>query len=289
MSSNGDSRRRLDLRDAFAEGLSLAASRNGLVFVAAFFVLEGLTVLLSISGSLYLPLDQAVDVGGPSDLPVGTALSSTETIVAGRLSTGFTLLVSIPLTLVAIRTFVAGATDRIPQDCLFHRLGRATLSGVFAFLLIVGALAVLFAAGVGGVVLVDAFHEELGSVAVVLALVVIVGGVVGGFAAIVVHVLFVNHEIAVRGRGLRDALSGSATLVRGNRLRVFVLAALPIGIALFVRPGGRSVAGSGLDPRSAVLLLGATALYAVLSVTATAVLARAYRQLAPAASSRIEG
>lgn len=281
MSSSGEPRRRLDLGTAFAEGLSLAVSRNGLVFVAAFFALEAVTVLLAISGAVYLPLDQAAGVGVPSGLPVGATLPSAGLIVAEALSTVFTALVSIPLTIVATRTFVAGETGRIPDDYLFHRLGRATLSGVLASLLIVGGLAVLFGVGFGGLFVLDAYHEQLGPVAIVGTLVAIAGVVVVGFVAIVLHVLFVNHEIAVRDRGLRDALGGSWALVRSNRVRMSVFVVLVVVIGLLVRPDGGSAAGNALHPLSTGRLLVGTVLYSILWVAMTAVLARAYRQLSP--------
>lgn len=281
MSSGDGSPRRLDLRDAFSEGLSIAASRNGLVFVAAFFALEAVTVLLYTSGSLYLPLDQPTVVGEPSNLPVGTPLPSTETIVSEALTSGFTILLSIPLSIVAIRTFVVGATERIPEDCLSHRLGRATLSSVGAFVLIVGGLAVLFGAGFGGLFVLDAYHDQLGPVAIVGTLVLIAGVVVVGSSTVVIHVLFVTHEIAVRDRGLREALAGSWALARGNRVGLLVLAVLLIVVSELVRWGGTSSAGGALDPLSATLMFVRTVLYSTLWVATTAVIARAYRQLSP--------
>lgn len=281
MSSIDSPPRRLDLRAAFSEGLSLAASRNGLVFVAAYVALEAVTVLLAIAGGVYLPLDQAAGVGGPPGLPVGRELPAVELFGASALTSGFALVVSIPLTIIAIRTFVVGATDRIPEASLSHRLGRATLSAVFAFVLVVFALGVLFGLGVGGLALLDSVHTPLGPLAIAIALVAIGGGVAAGFFGVVVHVFFVNHEIAVRDRGLRDALAGSWALASGERARVFVLAVLFVGVSVLVRPDGRPAAGGGLEPLAAALLLVRTVLYAVLWVALTAVVARAYRHLVP--------
>jgi len=151
--------RRLDISGAFSDGLSLATSRNGLVLMVVFFAVETISVLLIIAGgSVHLPLDQAADVvGEQSGLPVGADLSVVASVGAILHASAFGVLVSMPVTMVAIRTFVVGATDLIPEECPFHRLGRATLSAVVAMVLVVvftfaiffaGPLAILLGVGV---------------------------------------------------------------------------------------------------------------------------------------------
>lgn len=280
MSPADTSRRRLDVWDAFSDGLSLAASRNGLVLMLAFFAVQTVSLLLFVAGgSVYLPLDQAADVvGEPSGLPVGSDLSVAGTIGAMVLASGFSILVSTPLSIVAIRTFVVGATEHIPEDCLFHRLGRATLSGILATLLVGALFIALLFGGVAGLVLLVvsiSIPFGLGVIAVGFLLLLV------GFVVLWIHVLFLTHEIAVRDRGVFGAVRGSWATVRGNRWRVFALALLVAAIN-----GGAGWAGSpgfenALGPLSLAALVLTAALSAIFGVATTAVLARAYRQLSP--------
>lgn len=286
MSGPDRGRPRLSLQAALSEGLSLAGSRNGLVLFTVYLALEVLTVLLTIAGSSYLPLDQAAGVGDPSALPVGETLPAIELSGASTLTFGFVLLFSVPLTIVAIRTFVVGATNRIPDVALFHRLGRATITGVAAALVIVVSLAAVFGAGYGCLYLVEAYSAQLGAIGTIAVLLAFVVGLPTGFFGIVVHVFFVHHEIAVRDRGLRDAVRGSWALVRGERVRVFLLVLAYVGVSVLVRPNGWPT-GEGLDPLAVALLLGRTTVYAGLWVVMTAVIARTYRQLAPAAADDV--
>lgn len=279
MNGNEAASRRLDLWDVIAEGLSLATTRNGLVLMGAFFLVESVTLLLIFAGSaVYLPLDQAADVlGTPSDIPVGSDLSLIAEIGATVLAGAFGALLSMPLSIVAIRTFVVGATDRIPDDCLFHRIGRATLSAVVATLLVT---TLIFAIIFGGVVL-----SIFGAIVLLEGWVILVAIVLGivlafvGYVAVWIHVLFLTHEIAIRDRGVVGAFRGSWATVRGNRLRVFVLAVLVAG----VRGGVGWAATPGFEGTFGLLsipiLAVALAITAALGVAGTAVLARAYRQL----------
>lgn len=281
MSEAEDARRRLDIWDAFSEGLSLATSRNGLLLMGAFFLVESVTLLLVFaSTAVYLPLDQAADVlGEPSGIPVGTDLSVIATVGATLLASAFGVLVSMPLSIIAIRTFVVGATDRIPDDCLFHRIGRATLSGILASLLVsVLIIVVVF----GGIVLsilgaAALFEGWVGLVAIVLGVVV----AIVAYVVIWLHVLFLTHEIAVRDRGVLGAFRGSWATVRGNRVRVFAIAlvvtAVRGGVGWAGAPGFEGTAGLLSVPIVALAL----AVSAAFGVAATAVLARAYRQLSP--------
>lgn len=284
--SDGGPPRRLDIWDAFSEGVSLATARNGFVLMAVFFAVETISVLLIVAGgSLYLPLDQAGDVvGRQSALPVGAELSLVGSIGAILLASVFSILVSTPVTIVAIRTFVVGATDRIPDTCLFHRVGRATLSAVGAIVLtFVVFFAMFFGVPLLALLAVGWLLEGWVAIAVLVAALL---GLVVGTAFVWIHLLFVTHEIAVRDRGVVGAFRGSWATVRGNRLRVFVLGALVAALRTGVGGATGPAFRGELGPLTLALLGIGLVVSAIFGVAAVAVMARAYRQISPDAAVR---
>jgi len=273
--------RRLDVWDALSEGLSLATSRNGLQLMVAFYVVEVLTVLLIIAGGiLYLPLDQAASaVGEQSALPVGDELSLVASFGAILLASAFGVLVSTPVTIVTIRTFVVGATEHIPEDCLFHRLGRATLSAVAAMVVVMVVTFAIFLGGPIGLVLGVLWLLDgwIALVAIGFGLLALLGL----YVLVWLHFLFVTHEIAVRDRRVLGAFRGSVATVRGNRLRLFVLGAIVTAVQSGVGSASAPAFGGDFGPLALALLAVGLAVSSAFGVAATAILARAYRQISP--------
>lgn len=273
--------RRLDVWDALSEGLSLATSRNGLLLMAAFYAVEVLTVLLIVAGGImYLPLDQAASaVGEQSALPVGDELSLVASFGAILLASAFGVLVSTPVTVVTIRTFVVGATEHIPEDCLFYRLGRATLSAVGAMIVVSLVTFAIFLGGPIGLLLGVAWLLDgwVALVAIALGLLFLLGL----YVIVWLHFLFVTHEVAVRDRRVLGALRGSVGAVRGNRIRLFVLGAIVTAVQGGLGWVSAPAFQGNLDPLTMGMLAVGLATSAVFGVAATAVLARAYRQVSP--------
>lgn len=268
----------LEVHAVVSEGLSLVTSRNGALLAGLFLVAEALGfVLFLVAGTMYVPVDAGTGLTPGSDVPAGD-LPAGAASVATMLTGLFNIVVTVPISIVAIRTFVGGATDRIPDAYLFRRIGRATLSGVLASL--AGGF-LLFAVPFVGTMLAIGVVLALSGVPRLLALVVLVGLVLAGTVAVWLHILFLLHEIAVRDRGVLGAFRGSWDTVRGNRVRLAALA----GTLVIVR---MSVAWYGVPPADGswslfqlVLTPVAIVLSALAGVVTAAILARAYLQCRP--------
>lgn len=273
---------KLDVGTALSDGVSLALSRNGRLLMGAFLLAEAFNLLLFlVGGQLYLPVDPGRGLdGSSSQIPVGGELPLAATTVAIFASGLFGALLTTPLSIVAIRTFVDGATDRIADEYLFDRIGRATLSGVVVTLLTMGLFFSLpFFAGIG---IFGVFVVLEGPTVLIVGLCLAIG--VATVVVIVgcwLHFLFVVHEISVRDAGVLGALRGSWATARRSRLRLFGLAA----VLALVRMSASWFGTPSMDGPLAVVELGTMALglvaSAIMGVVFTAVLARAYRQLSP--------
>lgn len=268
-----------DVVEAVTEGFSVALSRVGLLVMGAFFVVETVNVLLYLAaGSMYMPLDAPAGPLTPSTLPAGTELPGPTAVAAILVSGVFGTFVSVPVSIIAIRTFVAGARERIPDVCMFHRIGRATLSGVTATFLLMVLFFSLPAVGVG---LAIGFAIALDGLVVIVGVILLVVLLVGVLVMVWLHFLFLLHEIAVRDVGALTAFRGSWVTARRSRLRLFALAVVLVLVRMSV--------GYAVTPRFdgplAVLDLGMLALSLVLSAMigtiVVAVFARSYRQLSP--------
>ncbi len=265
------------IRTAVSEGLSLAASRNGAVLVGLFFAIEVLSLLLVLAGtSTYLPLDV-----GTGTIP-GTTTSTSElpkeiTVIVALLIGLFTSIITLPVQIIAIRVFVSGVTDRIPDAVLFRRIGRATVTG---FVGLLGYVGLLFAVPISiglltiGLVRVLPAWTELIVVAMFAPVSIL------GMLAVWLYFVFVIHEISVRDQGVIGAAIGSARTVRGHELKLLVLS---VGLAL-IRGSlgwGPSVRHTTWTPSEITIVTLAIVGSAIASVFTTAILARAYRQGRP--------
>lgn len=279
----------LQIRRVVSEGMSVAASRNGAVLALLFFIAESLGILLFlVAGTMYVPVDLGTGLAPGTGITAGGELPQVVSSIAILLTGVFTSVVTIPISIVAIRTFVGGATDGIPDEYLFARIGRATLSGLLAMFLQSGLLfAIPFVAALLILALVFVVGgTSLGSgglgglVLLVGALVLIVLAVV--VAVVVwVHFLFLLHEISVRHRGVVGAFRGSWDTVRRSRVK---LAALGIGLVVI----RTTVSWFGTPPVNGewtTFQLIATPVSlvasAIVGVFVVAILARTYRELRP--------
>lgn len=268
----------LSIGDAVSEGLSLTASRNGVTLIALFLVVEtfGLVVFLA-AGTTYVPVDLGTGMATGSELPTGElpqAAAAVATLFAGV----FNSFISTPVMIVAIRTFVGGARDGIPDSYLFERIGRATLSGVLATF---AQMALFFGIALGAGLLSFVLFLTLSGPAALIGVLLLVCVAIIGFVLVWLHFLFLLHEIGVRYRGTVAAFRGSWATVRGQRVKLAILAGALAVVRMVVSGIGAPRYDTALTASNlalaAVTLVGS----AVIGVAAVAIMARAYRQLRP--------
>ncbi|WP_331235815.1 hypothetical protein [Natronorarus salvus] len=257
-------------RTVLVGGARIAASRNGLVLMALFAAVQLFSMLLVYSaGQVYVPIGDGL-VGAEGAPEPGEQLPFAVGAVATALATLLTSLLAIPVSIVAVRTFVGGERDRIPDPYVFRRIGRATLSALVADVVVFVLYAVAFALPFVPLYWLLGELTGLALVGVVLSM-VLVGLVLAVF--LVVSLLFVTYEIAVRDARALASLRDSWRLARGHRLRLFALAvviwAMQAGITAptLVLPGE-------LLPTLAMVPLASLA-----AMIALAVYARAYVEL----------
>ena len=270
-----------------SDGVSLALSRNGAVFAVLFFLAESLGVVLVVGvGTTYVPVDVGTGVAAGGDIAAGGDLPQFTAVVASLLAGGFTSVVTTPISIVAIRTFVGGETDGIPDRYLFDRIGRATVSGVVAnFLYAALVFVVTFGIGLALVVAVlgvgrlDLLPDAVAGPAMLLLAGIGILLAIALLVTVAVHFLFLLHEISVRHRGVLGAFRGSWDTVRGSRVRVAALAVLLIA----VRSSVSSVAAPPVEASWTTFHLLTTpfamAFAAIVGVVVTAIFARTYREL----------
>lgn len=268
----------LSIGAAVSDGLSLAASRNGAVLAGVFLAAETLGLLLFLAaGTMYVPVDFGTGLASGSGVPVGE-LPEVASGVAIVLTGLFNSIVFVPISVVAIRTFVGGATDEFPDAYLFRRLGRATLSGVVATF---AHSALLFGipmgAGLLAVVVLVATSGPLAIIGVVVLVCLAIGGVVLAW----LQFLFLLHEIGVRDRGVVDAFRGSWATVRGSRPKLALLAGGLAIVRMTISGAGAPTPQDSLTADQLALTSVSLVASAVVGVVVVAIMARAYRQLRP--------
>ena len=206
----------LSIHGALRGGLDRFVSRNGALLTGVYAVLF-LVYQASFNGLIakvlpaYLPVDEtAVEVGFTYPAPVAVYALAILLLTVG---------LSV-FTVVVIRTFVAGRTDRIPETYYTRRLLWATLN------LIVGGL-------------------TFGLIVFVGSLLLVIPGIVA-----YVGLVFMTMYIAVEDENFVTALRESWRLVRPDFLSVFGLLFVTIvGIGIvsallgFVIAVGTSAAG----------------------------------------------
>lgn len=272
----------LQIGSAVRDGIAHALTRNGIVLTGFYLLATAFQMgLIYVVGTTYVPPSPetvAAPAAGSSPTP-GSALPPVVSVLATGLGSLTGGLLTIPISIVGIRTFVSDRTSSIPDEFVFHRLARASVTAFGAGLVVgLATFLAIFLPLLLGFVGVAALPES----ATAWLLTAWPGRAVGVLtllalfvpaALLFVSLLFVTHEIAVRDRGLVGALRGSWATASGNRLRLFGLY-----LALAVPQVLVSVAiSTGAPP--ALEQAAATILMAPLSVAVMSIVARAYVQL----------
>ena len=117
----------LDIGDAVRTGVNRTLARNGLLFAAAYFVVGVLNVL--VTSSTMRRFAPPEGFGGPM-VPMSQPLTGpslgVSPVVAGVVGL-LVAIVSVLLTMAALRTFVTDETETIPERHFTH-------NAVWAFL-----------------------------------------------------------------------------------------------------------------------------------------------------------
>lgn len=271
----------LSLRRVAADALSLAGSHTGVVLMAVYFLVSLLqTGFVLLVATTSLPLGAtgvAVPDAGAGPAP-GSSLPAAVSVAAAGIAAFTGGVLTVPVRVVAVRAFAAGERDGVPEEFVFDRLGWATLHTLVVSFLVVPGLSVAWALAVGGAGY--AAVTAAGGPAALVGAPLLLGGVALAAlaaSAVVVYVgtalAFASQFVAAADRGVVPALRGSWRLTRGDRLRVFVLIAVPSFLQ------GAAGGAIGLLPGPYVSNGVALAEGAVVGVLLVAVMTRAYVDL----------
>lgn len=261
----------LRVQQAIAEGVSLAASRNGALLAGAIFIVDlfGAAVIATATRGV-------VPANGGVWAPLDATVPPSVQLVTMSLAVIFNLILALPVFILAIRLFVGGVTDQLPDAFLTDRIGRATLSGVGATIawsvLVFGVPITIAGFAVVG-------HEAVPGIAGTAALWggAVVAVLVAAFLA--VAFLFTLHEISIRHRTVGDAFGGSYQTVRDHFGRVGVLFALFTGVYITLGLGAALLGSQPWTGLTVAAIVLSWLLAAFAAVFTTAVLSCAYRQL----------
>ena len=232
----------LQIGAALRSGATVLLSRTGAILFALYAVL--MAGLISVSNTMVVRLyEQAGLTEAASAVPlvIDAPLSAA---VGGYL---LLTLVSTYLSIVATRTFVAGARETFPEGAFTRNVPLALVNVI-----------------VGGIVY--GLLWLLGTVALV----------VPGIIAYVAFIFMLPY-IAVEDRNFVDALRSSYTLSKGNWLALFVLVVILIAAAALVGGIGGVILSLLLPQALGQLLLAFV--QAPISLYLLAVIAAAFNQL----------
>ncbi|SFS54646.1 hypothetical protein [Halostagnicola kamekurae] len=272
----------LRVRTALKNGLRRAFTRNGLLLVGVYLVVNllqgGLVYAVTTTVVPLGPPTIPGETGGVSPTP-GSQLPALVSLQAALLVSFTGGLLTIPIQVIAHRTFVSEWTDQIPDEFIFHRLGWTTLNSFvgswlvsLSFLIVAGLCVGVGFWGLFSVAVPSTTAFLLGDwlgrlLLAVFGLVLLVPSVLLG-----VSLIFVGQEIAVRDKNVISALASSWRLTRGHRLRLLMLAVLPMILQLVVSYGLFAV----LPPLPAQFI--ALIETGVVNLVVLAIMARAYVQ-----------
>jgi len=231
----------VDIGSAIGDGFERTVARNGLLLVAATFVLGVINGLVTASFAPETPgPGPGPGMGTGTDVPfsVSPGVGAAILLVVGILS----LVVSI----VALRTFVSDETESLPEDAVTRNMGWALVN------IVVGGIVFVIVVGFGFLFLV----------------------VPGLF--LLVSLYFWSVFVAVGDENFIEGFGNSWSLTKGNRIPLFALGLLVVVIAgivnvVFSIPG--LFLGGGVD--IVISQLGS----AFATVFVVAVTGRAYVQL----------
>jgi len=232
----------LQLGRALSEGATQLVSRTGAMLLGTYAVLIG--TILPLSNTMFVRLYERAGLTTAAEaLPLALDVSLS-VAVAGYLGVA---LASTYVSVVAIRTFVAGARESFPDGAFTRNVPLAIVN------VVVG--------GVAYSVLVT-----LGTLALV----------VPGIIAYVAFVFMVPY-IAVEDRNFVAALRESYRLSKGHWLLLFALVVIVVAAASVVGGVGGLAAALLLPPAAGQLAL--VLVQAPVSVYVLAVIAAAFNQL----------
>ena len=208
----------IDIGQAFREGASRTAGKNGLILAAAFTGIALLTIVLfqSLLVAGFESALSAFQSASPAELGLEqseyddtvaefeTALEEVRStaplalgVSAGLAAGGllFVVLASEAVSIIAVRVFAATDSDAVSSDVITENILLATLNGF------VGAIVVW------GLIL-------LGSLFFLLP---------GIILAVLFY--FLRQEIALKGKNFVQGMADSWRLTKGHRLEVFLIGA----------------------------------------------------------------
>ncbi|WP_318568403.1 hypothetical protein [Salinigranum marinum] len=194
----------LQLGRALKRGAGLLVSRAGAVVLAA-YAATMLVYQLSFN-TLLQPLLAGLTPPGVGSATPGLVTLPVPGVVAGGLA-ALALLTAAVISVVAIRTFVAGERAHVPRRFLTERMPFAVVN------VVVGGIAFALVVGLGTLLLV-------------------VPGIVA-----YVGLLFMVQFVAVENVNFLTAMRRSWRLTKGNRIRLFLLVVVllvAIVVATFV-------------------------------------------------------
>ncbi|MBX0288220.1 hypothetical protein EGH22_17970 [Halomicroarcula sp. F28] len=226
------------LRSAGAQLLS----RTGAILLAAYIALTA--ALLPLSNTMLVRIYERVGLTEPAEV-IPLVLDVPLSVAVGGYLLG--VLVGSYLSVVAVRTFVAGDGGQFPSGAFTRNVPLAIAN------VVVGGLVYGLAVAVGSLLLV-----------------------VPGLLAYIAF-LFMLPYVAVEDRNFVDALRSSYRLSKGNWLMLGVLLLVVVGVSGGVGAVGGVVAGLLLPPALGQLSLAA--IQSPASLFSLAVIAAAFDQL----------
>lgn len=197
----------IDIGAALRNGYERTVARNGLLFVVILYVISLLNGLITRS---LIPQTMPTGMGGPGPgmgpgpgvAPAAPSLGLSP-IVAGILSL-LLAIVSLLVTVAAVRTFVSDETERIPEEYFTHNIVWAVLN------LIIGGI-------IFGIVLAIGF-----------VLLIIPG------LFLLVSLFFWNIYVIVEDQSFIEGFRNSWALTGGHRLRLFFLGLIVAVISIVI-------------------------------------------------------
>jgi hypothetical protein len=239
----------IDIGDVVQRGYERTVARNGLLFAAILFVVSLLDAMFSVGmDQRTMPVGEmgrfsdAVGGGPPVSLGLSPAIAGVLSLLLG--------LVSVVVTVAALRTFVGDETETIPREHFTEDVPWAALN------LIVGSIVFGIVVAVGFVLLV----------------------IPGLF--LLVSLFLWEMFVAVEGENFVDGFRRSWELTSGRRIRLFGLGLVVLVVALVVSTAF-SIPGVVLPDVAGFLIQQVGS--ALVGVFVLAAVAETYNQLVAAA------
>lgn len=244
----------IDIEDVLRRGVSRTVARNGLIIAGLLFVVSAVNAIVGLGVGRWVADRGVIPMVSPFDAGVDAALFSVPPAVGGLVSL-LASLITVVLTIGALRTFVSDETERLPEANFTEDLVWPGIN------FIVGAIVFGVIVGIGFVLLV----------------------IPGVF--LLVTLVFWTVFVAVGGENFVEGMRSSWALTDGHRLRLFLLGVAVIVIEVVVS----AVFGIGGIAGGFVGVLFAQAGSALTTVFSLATLAAAYDQLVELAATEGAG